>query len=93
MTNEELLDIDALMMQGSNQARQHRAYALWSAAKLERQQGHRDLADRLRAAGNRLADQNFQVNNPPEQRLAAPRSIQTSTVRSDVTAAGRRQRG
>ena len=55
----------------SNQARQHRAYALWNAAKLERRQGNRELADRLKAAGNRLVAQNFQVNNPPERKIAA----------------------
>jgi hypothetical protein len=70
MTHEELLNIDALM-QGPNQARQLRAHALWSAAKLGRRQGNRELADRLKAAGNRLVHKNFQINNPPEQKLAA----------------------
>src|SRR5439155_1519413 len=54
MTHEELLDIDELMQGGDNHARQLRAHALWSAAKLVRGQGHRELADRLKAAGNRL---------------------------------------
>jgi hypothetical protein len=40
-THEELLDIDELMRAGTNSARQLRAHALWSAAKLERQQGNR----------------------------------------------------
>jgi hypothetical protein len=70
-SNTELLDIDELLLQGSNQARQFRAYALWSAAKRERQQGNRELADRLKAAGNGLVHKNFQANNPPEQKLAA----------------------
>ena len=43
-THEELLDIDELMQQ-SNHARQLRAHELWSAAKLERKQGHRSAAD------------------------------------------------
>ena len=71
MTNEELLDIDELMQRATNQARQFRAYALWDAAKLERQQGNRELADRLKSAGNRLVQKNFQANNPPERKLAA----------------------
>jgi hypothetical protein len=32
------------------------------------------LADRLKAAGNRLVSQNFKINNPPERKLAALRN-------------------
>ena len=79
MTNEELLDIDELMQRGTNQARQLRAYALWDAAKLERQQGNRELADRLKSAGNRLVHKNFQANNPPERKLAALTAMAETT--------------
>jgi DNA-directed RNA polymerase alpha subunit len=71
MTREELLDIDDLMQAAhtrSNHARQLRAHALWSAAKEERKQGNRELADRLKAAGNRLVFKN--------QNLAGSREIE-----------------
>ena len=69
-SNTELLDIDELLQRGTNHTRQLRAHALWSAAKLERQQGNRELADQLKAAGNRLVGQNFRNNNPPGQKFA-----------------------
>jgi DNA-directed RNA polymerase alpha subunit len=71
VTNDELLEIDELMQRSdpeSNNARQLRAHALFAAAKLERGQGHRELADQLKATGNRLVEKNFQANYPPEQR-------------------------
>ena len=79
-SNTELLDFDELMQRGTNHTRQLRAHALWSAAKLERQQGNRELADRLKAADNRLVHKNFQVNNPPERKLAALRAAANSAT-------------
>jgi DNA-directed RNA polymerase alpha subunit len=74
MTHEELLDVDDLMQAThaeSNHARQLRAHALWSAAKKEREQGNRELADRLKAVGNRLLFKNQNRAGSRESAIAA----------------------
>jgi DNA-directed RNA polymerase alpha subunit len=70
MTNEQLLNIDELMASWDNTARHHRAMALYTAAKLERRQGNRELANRLKTAGNRLMGRNYDATHPPKVRAA-----------------------
>lgn len=66
-TNEELLDINALLRQThKNRARQLRAHAVWRAEKVERERGNWALAYLLKVAGNRLEH----TNNLVERMLA-----------------------
>jgi DNA-directed RNA polymerase alpha subunit len=81
MTNEQLLDIDELMASGDNTARHYRAMELYTAAKLERKQGNRELADRLKAVGNRLMHKNYKATHPPEQKIAALTILAESATR------------
>jgi hypothetical protein len=73
MTYDELLDINNLMQipdRAVNHKRQLHAHALFRAARLERDRRNRELADRLKAAGNRLVWRNFEINTRryPEER-------------------------
>lgn len=62
LSHKELLDIDELLRPPHpqhNHARQVRAGALWSAAKMERKQGNLELADCLKTAGDKLLARNL----------------------------------
>jgi DNA-directed RNA polymerase alpha subunit len=62
-----LLDIDSLLADGSNHQRHQRMMVLWSKARETKKHGNVALADRLKAAGNRLRAKN---ENRPAQREA-----------------------